>query len=123
MSLSHYTDVRDIALAHIKALDSLPITLTDTDADGSQKRKRKRLIVITGSFTWQEAVEYLKEIRPELKEYLEKDERGPKFYSNCEFDTTLLKDVTGMEPENMIPWKQCVLETVDALLEWERQQK
>lgn len=117
MSLSHYTDVRDIARAHIKALDSPPVVLPD----GTQKRKR--LIVITGTFTWQEAAEYMKEIRPDLKEHLEKEDRGPKYYSNCEFDTTLLKDVTGMEPENMIPWKHCVSETVDALLQWERQQE
>lgn len=118
MGTAHTVDVRDAAKAHVLALTAPP--LLAENADGSKTTRRKRLITIGGTFTWPQAAEHLKVVRPDLKERLEKDESGPRRVSCCTVDTKLTEEVIGMRADEMIPWKKCVEDTVDCLLDWEK---
>ena len=117
MGCAHFVDVQDVAKAHVLALRTGPLLAEDGT------KRRKRLITIGGRFTWPEAAEYLKVVKPELKDTLEKAEKGPKFVSCCEVSMNLTKEVIGMGSEDMKDWKVCLLETVDSLLEWEKTKK
>ena len=54
-----HVDVRDVARAHVLALKAPP------SAD-----EPKRFIVSSSRFTWKEAIEFIAQARPELKERL-----------------------------------------------------
>jgi len=109
MGVTHIVSVQDTARAHVLAIQALPLP----------EGKRKRLIVSSGSFTWPEGAEYLKTVRPALTTDLEKTEPGPKTVTCSKLDMKLMDEVIGMRPDNMMGWKECLLETVDALLQWE----
>jgi len=114
MSIAHCASIQDVAKAHVTALEVGPLV----NEDGT--KRKKRLITVAGKPTWLEIIEYLQEVRPELKERMQKEEGGPRFYSCCTVDMKLTKEVVGMGQEDMVPWKEFVLQAVDAVLEWER---
>jgi nucleoside-diphosphate-sugar epimerase len=101
-----FCDVRDVAKAHVLALQ------TD-GADGM------RVPLCGGSFLWKEAVEELLATRPELKDRLvplntAKPPPGPL----ASLDTTVAKQNLGLP--DFITWQQTLSDTVDSLLVLEK---
>ena len=102
-------DVRDVARAHVLALELPP-----------SSESPNRFILSTNTFTWKEAIELVAEKRPELKECLpviteEELPVGP--YSTL--DTSKTESVLGMK--NYVKWQDTVLDTVDDLLRVEKE--
>ena len=113
MQLSpYYIDVRDVALAHVKAL-SLP-------PSSSPSEYEKRFLIAGGVFSWKEAAAYLAEARPELKERLPSLEGGvgslPGTVSTI--DVAPAKEKLGLE--TYVAWKTTVSDTVDSFLKLEK---
>lgn len=50
-----FVDVRDIAKAHVLALDLPPMAL-----------EQKRFLINAGNYTWKEAAEYIQKARPQV---------------------------------------------------------
>lgn len=96
-----FVDVRDVGRAHAVAVSA-------PNAPG------KRISVYGGSFTWEDAVEHLRRVRPGLKDVLPppptKEERRPI----ATMDNTLAHEVLGIE--QFIDWKKSIEDTVDDLL-------
>ena len=87
-------DVRDVAKAHVLALDLPPMEVGT-----------KRFLINSGNFTWEEGVEHLKESHPEVvKGPLKgnKDLPGPA----SQLDTSRAKKILGLkefiEPTKMV---------------------
>jgi nucleoside-diphosphate-sugar epimerase len=100
--LPFFCDVRDVAKAHVLALETDKV-------DGM------RVPLCGGAFTWKDAVEELLETRPELKDRLiplstAKPPPGPM----ASIDTTIAKEYLGLKEFN--GWKQTLSDTVDSLL-------
>ena len=113
MQLSpYYIDVRDVALAHVKAL-SLP-------PSSSPSEYEKRFLISGGVFSWKEAAAYLAEARPERKERLPSLEGGvgslPGTVSTI--DVALAKERLWLE--TYVAWKTTVSDTVDSFLKLEK---
>ncbi|KAK7017652.1 NAD(P)-binding protein [Favolaschia claudopus] len=103
-----FCDVRDVALAHSR---SLKVGLVDN----GNVRVQKRFLVCGGWFTWKEAAEYVTVAHEHLKNRLPaldtaKPLPGPISITDVSPASTIL----GLK--EYIPWKQCVLDTLDALL-------
>jgi len=100
-------DVRDVAKAHVLALKST------AKFDGN-----KRILTAGPHFTWKDAVIHLSAVKPELKARLP-DASEVIDHPIAEVDTTLAKELLGLN--EWIDWKKTVDDTVDGLLELERQ--
>ncbi|KAI5481793.1 NAD-dependent epimerase/dehydratase [Pseudohyphozyma bogoriensis] len=98
--------VTDVAKAHRLALE-VPA------AQG-------RYILCGGAFTWEDAVEYIAQERPELASRLPKlpETKAPR-KTIATLDTTPAKEVLGLK--EFVKWKAILLETLDALVEKEKQ--
>jgi len=101
-----FCDVRDVAQAHVLALET-------SGADGM------RVPLCGGAFLWKDAVEELLATHPELKDRLvplkeAKSPQGPIAL----IDTTVAKQDLGL-PE-FIDWKKTLSDTVDSLLALEK---
>jgi len=106
---------KDVARAHILALTAAQLP--------SNSGGKKRFILSSGRMPWLEAVEYLKIQRPELSSRLVKVSEETKKAmpaSHFKLDTKLAEEVLGMKPENMINWKETILEVVDWVIDWEK---
>ena len=102
-------DVRDVARAHVLALDLPP-------SEGSQKR----FILSPNTFRWSEAVELLVEKRPELRERLPVVKAGPSDLGPvATLDISKTESVLGMK--NYVKWQDTILDTVDDLLRVEKE--
>jgi nucleoside-diphosphate-sugar epimerase len=108
----YFVDVRDVARAHVEAL-RVPKVPTGGDLES------KRFLLSGGDFTWTDAVIYLQETRPELKERLPVvgAVEAPEGVLST-IDTRQAKEVLGIE---FIEWKKCVDDTVNSFLEAEKQ--
>ncbi|GAA5972382.1 hypothetical protein JCM11641_002432 [Rhodosporidiobolus odoratus] len=106
-----FANVEDVALAHVRALE----------VEDEEKVKGARFLICGGSFTWEDAVEHLSTARPSLKARLptlpkvHKDANKPI----CVLDTIPAKKVLGFN--EFKGWKETLEETVDALVEIEKQ--
>ncbi|PBK98487.1 NAD(P)-binding protein [Armillaria gallica] len=101
-------DVRDIARAHLLALESPP-----TSAVG---RKRSPLVSPYQS-SYKEAIEIIAKERPELKDRLVHPLKAPEWPSyTFEVDREVVEKQIGLKADSYIPWRDTVLDAVDSLV-------
>ena len=104
-----HVDVRDVARAHVLALKVPP------SAD-----EPKRFILSSSRFTWQEAIEFIAQARPELKGRLPvitgKEAPVPPF---AILDTSATEKILGLR--NYVKWQDTVMDTIDDLLRVEKE--
>lgn len=102
-------DVRDVARATVHALTAPPA------------EKRKRLLFIPHSVSWKQAVEFIAEARPQLRERLSKAAQEEGKYPHpappTPVDNVKAIGVLGLGQVN--DWKTAVLGGVDSLLKVE----
>ncbi|KZP19370.1 NAD(P)-binding protein [Athelia psychrophila] len=104
-----FCDVRDVARAHVLALE------TDA-ADG------ERVPLCGGAFTWKEATEELYATRPELKDRLVPLNSGnPAPGPVVRISTRVAREKLGLT--EFIGWKKSLSDTVDSILELEKKWK
>lgn len=96
-----FCDVRDCAKVHVMALKNKSVA-------------NKRLPICSDSFTWHEAVRYLYDERPELRDRLPPlSPEAPPKRTVARIDTHLVEDAFGM---SFIPWKKSLMDTIDNLV-------
>lgn len=101
-------DVRDVARAHVLALKAPP------------SDELKRFPVSSSRFTWVEAVEFLAQARPELKDRLPVIKGNePPVHPFATFDTSTTESVLGIK--DYIKWQDTILDTIDDLLRIEKE--
>lgn len=101
-----FCDVRDVSRAHILAL-------TKHESIG------QRVPLFGGSFVWADAVQYLQKERPELATRLPRmDPSAPAYGPMASIDTSVAREKLGMN--SFIGWQKTLLDTVDDLLEQEK---
>lgn len=98
-------DVRDVARALVAGLS------------GPTNVGRKRIFMSSEWFSWKEAVEYIAEVRPELKDRLSENAKKAGPAPPTSVDNTRAKEVLGIE---VTPWKLWLIETVDDLIKLEK---
>lgn len=95
-----YVDVRDVALAHVKAIEV-------ADAGG------KRFFVTSGFISDKDIAETIRQTHPQLASKLpapDSRENNPPKYS---YDNKRSRELLGIQ---YLPWKKTVSDSVDALL-------
>ncbi|KAJ7763406.1 hypothetical protein B0H16DRAFT_1527778 [Mycena metata] len=110
--MTHCIDVRDTALAHIKALDSPPTAQVG----------RKR-IILSSPTGWplRQTLNFIAQQRPALKERLT-TVTPPEFPSDVmPLDFKRIEEVLGMKESDFHTTEETTLDTVDALLKVEDQ--
>nr|VWO94326.1 UDP-xylose synthase [Ganoderma boninense] len=108
-----HIDVRDLALAHIRALELAPLP---AEAD---RQKKRFLVVSPDVVTWDIAVKYLHDTRPALRNRLPTLDKAPALPGPLSRnDTTHTQEVLGLT--EFIGWRKTFDDTVDALLEAEK---
>jgi nucleoside-diphosphate-sugar epimerase len=101
-------DVRDVARAHVLALNVPP------------SDELKRFIISTSTFTWKEAVEFIAKARPELKGRLPVvTGNEPPVPPSATLDTSATEKILGLE--NYVKWQDTLLDTIDDLLRAEKE--
>jgi nucleoside-diphosphate-sugar epimerase len=113
--MAGYADVRDVARAHVLALTAPP-----TSSVG-----RKRIIFSSpyGS-DFQGSVALIAAKRPELKDRLVDVDKAPRYpFTQLPIDFGRVEEVLGMKKEDFIKWDDTVLDTVDALIDVEKDWK
>lgn len=114
VSISHpgYIDVRDLARAHVAALDAPP----------ESKLGRKRLLMASPyDLNYKTAVEFIAEKRPELKDRLIDSTKAPKFpLDRMPLDLKRVAQVTGVEENSYFSWQDTLLATIDNLITLEK---
>jgi len=103
-------NLSDVARIHVLAL-------TGKKLEGGRK---KRLIITSGNMPWDQAVEYLKEKRPGLKDRLPDVTKASLPPHHFKLDTKLTKEVVGVAQESMISWQNTLLEVIDWVADWEK---
>jgi nucleoside-diphosphate-sugar epimerase len=110
----YYSDVRDVARAHVAALTSPP--------ESSVGRKRI-LIASPYDFNFQGIVELIAANRPELKNRLV-TAKPPVFPSyKLPVDLKRVEDVLGIKLDSYKKWEDTILDAVDSLVELEKDWK
>ncbi|KAG6846733.1 hypothetical protein H0H93_012192, partial [Arthromyces matolae] len=107
-----YIDIRDIALAHVLALNSPPTSVVG----------RKRILIWSpNEFNIKAAVEHIGEQKPELKERL-LTRASPEYPPGIALaiDFGRVEQVLGLKKEDFRTVNQTVLDTVDSLLALEK---
>ncbi|GAA5826885.1 hypothetical protein JCM11251_002142 [Rhodosporidiobolus azoricus] len=107
-----FCHVEDVALAHVRALE----------VEVEEKVKGQRFLLYGGAFTWEDAIEHLASARPALASRLPKiPPTGHKDADKpiAKLDISPAKEVLGMT--QLKGWKETLEETVDALVEIEKQ--
>ncbi|KAK7023489.1 hypothetical protein VNI00_016707 [Paramarasmius palmivorus] len=107
INLGHIVDVRDIAKAHVLALDVPKIA-----------GRHKRMIINASTFKWKEAVEVIRKAHPELASRLPPADAVPPTQTDAPLDTTFASEVLGLK--EYIPWQESVLAALEVCLEHER---
>lgn len=96
-----YVDVRDVALAHVKAIEV-------AEAGG------KRFFVATGFVNNKEIADTIRETHPQLESKLpSKDGSSESSAPPYSFDNSRSRELLGIQ---YLPWKKTVADTVDSLL-------
>ncbi|KAI0642300.1 hypothetical protein C8Q79DRAFT_929284 [Trametes meyenii] len=113
--LPYYCNVRDVARAHVLALQ-LPKIVRDSQTDIQDKRF---LVAGPEALLWTDAVKVLQAKRPDLQSRLPTLEGAPPLPGPLSrVDVTRAKEVLGMR--EYTDWEVTLLETVDVLLEIEK---
>ncbi|KAF8651074.1 hypothetical protein AX16_004936 [Volvariella volvacea WC 439] len=134
-------DIRDCALAHVRALQ-LPPVKRDSSVGASVddvkiQLQEKRVITSAAQSTWAQTAEYLRETRPDLRDRLpditeeydvpppaglaSKETGGKKLIPVAKVDTTRAKELLGFD--KWIDWRECIDATVDLVLRSEKEAK
>lgn len=101
-------DVRDVARAHLLALESPPTSVVG--------RKRSPLVSPYQS-SYKDAIEIIAKERPELKDRLVHPSKAPEWPSyTIEVDRELVEKQIGLKADSYIPWRETVLDAVDSLV-------
>ncbi|ESK91331.1 nad dependent epimerase [Moniliophthora roreri MCA 2997] len=106
----HVVDVRDIAKAHVLALDAPAVS-----------GRHKRMIIFAGTFKWKDAVETIKKAHPELASRLPSDDAVPPAQMDAPLDRSFAAEVLGLK--EYIPWEQSMVAAIEVCLEHERRFK
>jgi nucleoside-diphosphate-sugar epimerase len=111
-TLSGYVDVRDLARAHVSALNSPPESVVG----------RKRLLMASPhDLNYKTMIDFIAEKRPELRDRLADGTKAPKFpVDRIILDIQRVEEVTGVKVNSYIPWQDTVLGTVDDLIKLEK---
>ncbi|KAF8190630.1 hypothetical protein K438DRAFT_1763088 [Mycena galopus ATCC 62051] len=108
----YYIDVRDIAQAHIRALDSPPTAQVG----------RKRIIISAPSgWAFRKTLDFIPEQRPALKERMTTATPPDSPSGAMPMDFARVEEVLGMTVSDFHTIEQTTLDTVDALIEVEEQ--
>jgi nucleoside-diphosphate-sugar epimerase len=110
INIGHFVDVRDIARAHVLALDAPQVP-----------GRHKRMIIHADIFKWKDAVEVIKKAHPELAPRLPSADAVPPAQTDAPLDTTFAREVLGLK--EYIPWQESVLAAIEVCLEHERRFK
>ncbi|KAK0502294.1 hypothetical protein EDD18DRAFT_1328035 [Armillaria luteobubalina] len=101
-------DVRDVARAHLLALESPPTSVVG--------RKRSPLVSPYQS-SYKDAIDIIAKERPELKDRLVHPSKAPEWPSyTIEVDRELVEKQIGLKVNSYIPWRDTVLDAVDSLV-------
>jgi nucleoside-diphosphate-sugar epimerase len=108
-----YVDIRDVARAHILALNSIPQTAVH---DGKIKR-----LVLASPYDkdWKEAIEFLLKERPSLKDRLASpgSKNVPRRSGPLNgIDYERVEEVLGMKRDEFRAWKETILDAVDSFV-------
>ncbi|KAJ7573658.1 hypothetical protein C8J56DRAFT_981825 [Mycena floridula] len=102
-----YVDIRDIAKAHVLSLESPPTSLVG----------RKRLVISSPhGITWEWALQYIEEMRPELKDRLNKNQPPPGTPDRLPTDFNRIEEVIGMKKEDFHTVEETLLDSLDSLM-------
>ncbi|GAA6036663.1 hypothetical protein JCM8097_001284 [Rhodosporidiobolus ruineniae] len=109
-----FCHVEDVALAHVRALE----------VEDEDQVRGKRFLIYGGSFTWEDATAHLASARPALASRLPTLPPSPEQYKDAgkpiaKLDTSAVYEVLGIK--ELKGWQQTLEETVDALVEIEKQ--
>ncbi|EJF56274.1 NAD(P)-binding protein, partial [Dichomitus squalens LYAD-421 SS1] len=108
-----WVDVRDVALAHVRALELPPLP------QGADRQEKRFLIASPVALTFDSAVKHLYDTRPELRKRLPSLEEVSQFPGPLsKNDTTRAKEVLGIT--EYVDWRKTLEETIDALVEAEK---
>ncbi|KAK7022948.1 hypothetical protein VNI00_016838 [Paramarasmius palmivorus] len=108
--MGHIIDVRDVAKAHVLALDTPPIP-----------GRHKRIIISAGIFTWKDAAEVVRKAHPELEPRLPSANAVPPAQTDAPLDTSFASEVLGLK--EYIPWQESILAAIEMCLQYEEQSK
>ncbi|KAH8806523.1 hypothetical protein DL96DRAFT_1698918 [Flagelloscypha sp. PMI_526] len=109
-----FIDIKDLAKLHVLSLTGKPATEVG----------RKRLIIANpNTIDWNEAMNILRDERPELVGRLIKGEASPTQPSTFSLDFERLEEVLGFKKTDFSSFQKTLLETVDSLLEVESRWK
>ncbi|KAF7976832.1 hypothetical protein HWV62_5522 [Athelia sp. TMB] len=114
-SFSSYVDVRDVARAHVAALEAQPQSILG----------RKRIVMSSPhGLDLKAALEMIARERPELENRLVDLAKMPKYDSNIiPVDLSRVDEVLGISPESYFSWESTILDTVDSLIALEKEWK
>ncbi|EJF58867.1 NAD(P)-binding protein [Dichomitus squalens LYAD-421 SS1] len=108
-----HVDARDIARAHVRALELPPLPA------GADRQEKRFLVSSPETFTWDVAVKHLYEARPGLRNRLPSLEKAVELPGPLsKNDTTRAKQVLGIT--EYVDWRKTVEDTIDALVEAEK---
>ncbi|ESK94288.1 3-beta hydroxysteroid dehydrogenase isomerase family protein [Moniliophthora roreri MCA 2997] len=110
LSVGHVVDVRDVAKAHVLALDAPPVA-----------GRHKRMIISSAIFKWKDAAEVIRTAHPELASRLPSSDAVPPVQKDAVLDTSFTSEVLGLK--EYIPWDEMVLAAIEVCLEHERRFK
>jgi len=81
-------------------------------------KENKRLLICSKFFKWKEAVELVREKRPELAHRLPRKDAIPPVQMSAPFDLSLTEKVLGLK--EYIPWEETILAAIDEGLKLEQ---
>uniref|UniRef100_A0A0W0FT74 NAD-dependent epimerase/dehydratase domain-containing protein n=1 Tax=Moniliophthora roreri TaxID=221103 RepID=A0A0W0FT74_MONRR len=93
-------DVRDVAKAHVLALDAPPVP-----------GRHKRMIIHAGTFKWKDAADVVKKAHPELASRLPSADAVPPAQMDVPLDTSFASEVLGLK--EYIPWQESIVAAVE----------
>lgn len=102
-----FTNVADAARAHVAALKTPP------------SGQPKRILPVGGKFTWKQAVEYLAQARPGLKERLPVLDGSEQTIAAAELDPSSAALLVGLD--KYISWQETLETTIDDFLRREKE--
>ncbi|OCH89859.1 NAD(P)-binding protein [Obba rivulosa] len=106
--LPAWVDVRDVARACVLGLSSPP----------ASKVGRKRILLCGGWWGFRDAAEYLVQVRPELRERINKAAWTAPPATKRWIDNKRAKEVLGLEET---PWQESLVAAVDSLIKLEKE--
>ena len=110
--LAGHLNIRDAARAHVLALTAPPTSTVG----------RKRILISSPyASDFQQSPALIAAQRPDLKDRLIDAAKAPQYpFTQIPIDFGRVEEVLGMKKEDFIKWDDTILETVDALIEIER---